>query len=84
VKYILEVDGLTKDFIPPFPFSKLVKFDFKHRKPTRALEDVSFSLDKGKILGVLGPNGAGRTALLKILATLILPDKGRAVINGEV
>ena len=82
VKHILEVDGLTKDFIPPLSFRKLIGFDFRHRRQTRALEDVSFSLKKGKILGVLGPNGAGKTTLLKILATLILPDKGSVLING--
>ena len=82
MKHILEVEKLTKDFTPPLSFSKLIKLDFKHRKPTRALEDVSFSLKKGQILGVLGPNGAGKTTLLKIIATLILPDKGSVVVNG--
>ena len=83
MKHILDVNRLTKDFIPPLSFSKLIKLDFKHRKPTRALEDVSFSLEKGRILGVLGPNGAGKTTLLKIIATLILPDKGSVVVNGH-
>jgi ABC-2 type transport system ATP-binding protein len=82
VKYILETDGLTKDFIPPLSFRKLIRLDLRQRKPNRALEDVSFSLEKGKILGVLGPNGAGKTTLLKILATLILPDKGKGIVNG--
>lgn len=78
----IEVDRLTKDFIPPLSFNKLLKLDFKHRKPTRALEDISFSLKKGLILGILGPNGAGKTTLLKIISTLILPDKGTVTING--
>lgn len=82
MKHILEVEKLTKDFIPPLSFTKLVKLDFRHRRPTRALEDVSFSLKKGQILGVLGPNGAGKTTLLKIIATLILPDKGSVTVNG--
>lgn len=78
---ILEVNNLTKDFIPPLAFSKLIKLDFKHKSPTRALQDVSFSLEKGKILCVLGPNGAGKTTLLKIIATLILPDKGTILFH---
>ena len=82
MKHILEVEKLTKDFIPPLSFGKLIKLDFKHRRPTRALEDVSFSFKRGGILGVLGPNGAGKTTLLKIIATLILPDKGSVVVNG--
>ena len=82
MKDILEVEKLTKDFIPPLSFTKLIKLDFKHRRPTRALEEVSFSLKKGQILGVLGPNGAGKTTLLKIIATLIFPDKGSVIVNG--
>jgi len=80
-RYILEVEKLTKYFIPPLSFSRLIKLDFKHRRPTTALKDVSFSLKKGKILAILGPNGAGKTTLLKIIATLILPDKGSVVVS---
>jgi ABC-2 type transport system ATP-binding protein len=49
---------------------------------TRALDDVSFDLAQGLTLAVLGPNGAGKTTLLKVLATLILPEKGTVEING--
>lgn len=81
MKHILEVEKLTKDFIPPLSYRELAKLNFTHRRSTRALEDVSFSLEKGQIVGVLGPNGAGKTTLLKIIATLILPDKGSVVVN---
>ncbi|HEA67325.1 MAG TPA: ABC transporter ATP-binding protein [Desulfobacterales bacterium] len=47
-----------------------------------ALNNVSLSIPSGKIFGLLGPNGAGKTTLIKILATLILPDKGEASICG--
>ena len=82
MKHTLEVEKLTKDFIPPLSFSKLIKLNFQHRRSIRALEEVSFSLKKGQILGVLGPNGAGKTTLLKIIATLILLDKGSVAVNG--
>jgi len=78
----IEVERLTKDFIPPLSFHKLLKLDLKQRSHTRALSDVSFSLKDGKILGILGPNGAGKTTLLKIISTLILPDKGMITVKG--
>lgn len=80
---ILEVDGVTKDFTPPLSFGKLIRLDLRRGIPVRALDDVSFRLDRGKILAVLGPNGAGKTTLLKIIATLLLPDKGAVSFNGS-
>ncbi|WP_346774446.1 ABC transporter ATP-binding protein [Thermotoga sp. 38H-to] len=43
----------------------------------KVLEGVSFSLEKGKSLGIVGQNSAGKTTLLKILATILKPDEGR-------
>ncbi len=48
----------------------------------RALTDVSFSVDKGEIFGLIGPDGSGKTSLFRILATLILADKGTAMVEG--
>ncbi|WFO75181.1 ABC transporter ATP-binding protein [Desulfurococcaceae archaeon MEX13E-LK6-19] len=47
-----------------------------------ALKGVSFIVEKGTVFGLLGPNGAGKTTTVKILATLLLPDKGTARIMG--
>ncbi len=43
---------------------------------------VSIEVKQGEIFGLLGPNGAGKTTFLKLLATLILPSSGKALING--
>lgn len=48
-----------------------------------ALSDVSFSIQKGDIVGLLGVNGAGKSTLMKILAGGILADKGRVTFSGE-
>ena len=48
-----------------------------------ALRGVSFEVARGEVLGLLGPNGAGKTTTVNILATLITPDSGRALIAGH-
>ena len=47
-----------------------------------ALRHVSFTVDEGEIFGLIGPDGAGKTSLFRILATLILPDGGGATVAG--
>lgn len=47
-----------------------------------ALKGISFEVGKGEILGLIGPDGAGKTSIFRILTTLILPDEGRAVVDG--
>jgi ABC-2 type transport system ATP-binding protein len=49
---------------------------------TRAVDDVSFSVDRGQVFGFIGPNGAGKTTSMRILATLDLPTAGDAYIDG--
>ena len=47
-----------------------------------AVDDISFSVDKGELFGLIGPDGAGKTSIFRILTTLLLPDNGSAFING--
>ena len=49
----------------------------------RALDNISFSINKGEIVGFLGPNGAGKSTLMKILTTYINADEGSALVNGH-
>ena len=54
----------------------------KSYKANHVLKDVSFTIDRGSIFTLLGSNGAGKTTVIKILATLLKSDAGSAVING--
>lgn len=47
-----------------------------------ALNTLDFKIEKGEIFGIIGPDGAGKTTLFRILTTLLLPDSGKATING--
>lgn len=48
----------------------------------RALDSVSFSVDKGEVFGLIGPDGAGKTSMFRILCSLLLPDAGTATVDG--
>ena len=54
----------------------------KSYKKTRALKNISLEVQKGELFGLIGPDGAGKTTLMRILMTLLLPDSGEATING--
>ena len=49
---------------------------------TTALREVTFSVPEGSIFGLIGPDGAGKTTLYRILATLLTPDRGTATVAG--
>lgn len=48
-----------------------------------AVNDVSFSVEKGRIFGLLGPNGAGKTTTIRMINNILAPDTGSITINGE-
>lgn len=48
-----------------------------------AVEEIRFRVDQGELFGLIGPDGAGKTTLFRILTTLILPDAGDAYVNGH-
>lgn len=83
---MISINGLKKSF----PLSKEAKRQAQsnhqdirqHGRKFQALEDVSFSCEKGEVLGLLGPNGAGKTTTLRILASALKPDSGSILIDG--
>jgi ABC-2 type transport system ATP-binding protein len=54
----------------------------KNYKELVAVNDISFSVERGEVFGLLGPNGAGKTTVISILCTLTKPTSGRALVNG--
>ena len=56
----------------------------KHFGATRVLEDISFSLEQGQALAIIGSSGSGKTTLLRCLNFLETPNQGRILVNGEL
>ena len=54
----------------------------RYGKDVQALSQVSFEVGRGELFGLIGPDGAGKTTLIRILATLLLADEGQALVNG--
>lgn len=80
MKEILRVQGLNKTFKLS---TKQQRIEHTKQKVRVAVDDLSFSAHEGEIFGLLGPNGAGKTTTLRILATLIKPDSGDALLAGK-
>lgn len=49
-----------------------------------ALDDVSFTIEDGEMVGYIGPNGAGKSSTIKILSGILTPDSGRALVDGRI
>ncbi|MCL2527496.1 MAG: ABC transporter ATP-binding protein [Defluviitaleaceae bacterium] len=79
MKEILTVSNLHKTF-------KLTKKQQQLRKQDKpiftAVDNVSFKSYEGEVFGLLGPNGAGKTTTMRMIATLISPDSGEAMVDG--
>ncbi len=77
---ILEAQGLKKTFKLS---AKQQKIEKTSEKVKVAVNDLSFTAYRGEVFGLLGPNGAGKTTTLRMLATLIRPDAGDALLDGS-
>jgi len=80
---------------PPPPMQSIV-FDSVHKvfrrggfffsrqcsAETYALRGLSLEMPSGEILVILGPNGSGKSTTLKLISTMLLPDRGRVLVNG--
>ena len=80
MRTILKTDNLTKSFRLS---SKQQKLQNTKKKVIVAADHVTFEAYEGEIYGLLGPNGAGKTTTLRMLATIIKPDEGDAIVDGS-
>jgi ABC-2 type transport system ATP-binding protein len=55
----------------------------KYYSTQKAVDDISFSIEKGSIFGLLGPNGAGKTTLLRMITGIFYPDLGEIILDGK-
>src|SRR6266568_8337659 len=70
------LESVQKIFRPGWLFLRAA------RPETYALKEISLEVSPGEVLGLLGPNGSGKSTTLKLVSTLLLPDRGRVVVNG--
>lgn len=84
---MIYVENLRKEFkktVKEPGIKGSIKSFFKPQKEiVSAVKDISFSVDKGEILGFIGPNGAGKSTVIKMLTGILTPTSGICTINGK-
>jgi len=85
---IIQVDHLVKEFQRPKriegAFGGLRSLVTRQSITTRAVNDVSFSIDRGELVGYLGSNGAGKSTTIKMLSGILVPSGGEILVDGRV
>ncbi len=84
---MIKIEGISKKFrLYRSPADRLREIIYRKQfhKDFIALDNISFEVGSGEILGIIGQNGAGKSTLLKILSGIVIPDSGTIRINGKV
>ena len=86
--YMIEVSHITKTYRVAKRDAGFINafHSLFHREyeEIKALDDVSFTIQDGEMVGYIGPNGAGKSSTIKILSGILTPDSGTCVINGRI
>src|SRR5829696_1842823 len=78
--FAVEVNNLRKEFFRRDATRTRLR---KRRRRVAALEGVTFTIDRGECVAILGQNGSGKSTLVRLLSTLLLPDGGSATVFGH-
>lgn len=78
---MLRIEHVEKSFPATLSFAALLRAGGRVPR-RRVLQSIDFCVGRGELFGLLGANGAGKTSLLKMLATLSIPDRGRITLDG--
>lgn len=65
-------------------FSQIVNFRKSRYEELEVLKDISFEVEKGEMIGMIGRNGSGKSTLLKIISKILQPDSGKVYVNGSL
>lgn len=79
------IDGVSKAFkksSPFLPWSRKLQAEDEQKHEVRAIDNVSLTVKRGEIVGILGANGSGKSTLIRMLSTLLIPDTGSIVVFG--
>lgn len=77
--------GVEKTFYLKEAFIRFFQFKKKKKKEYfYALKDVSFKINKGEVIGLIGSNGAGKSTLLKVVSGVMKPSKGKVIVKGVI
>ena len=85
---IIEVNQLQKHFKITKPkngrFATVRSLFKREQQIVKAVDDITFSIDQGELVGYLGPNGAGKSTTIKMLTGLLVPTNGDVIVNGRI
>ena len=83
---MIKIENVSKEFVSPKKYPGLkgaIRGLFSTEKVVKkAVDDISFSIEKGEIVGYIGSNGAGKSTTIKMMTGILTPTKGTCMVNG--
>lgn len=79
-EYAIVVNNLTKSY----RLSKNELISRTKLENKKIIDNISFNIEKGNVVGIIGKNGSGKTTLLRLIAGILKSDKGKIIINGKI